>query len=167
MTAIPSLTTDRLLLRQPCMNDWPAYRDLMLSERSMFMGGPFTTVAAWGMFCHDTALWVLMGHGALMIEDRNSGQCLGQVGINHGPLFPEHELGWFVYPQAEGQGFAFEAAQALRNWAFETRALDTLVSYVDPGNTRSRRLAERLGAELDTKAPRQDPTDLVFRHPKP
>ena len=116
------------------------------------------------MFCHDIAQWLLMGHGALMIDDTQSGECLGQVGINHGPLFPEHELGWLVYPAAEGKGYAFEAALALKHWAFRERKLETLVSYIDPANVRSYTLAERLGAELDPKAPRQDPIDLVYRH---
>lgn len=167
MTDIPTLLTERLILRPPLMEDWPDYAALMLSSRAVYMGGPFSTSVAWGMFCHDIAQWPLMGHGALMMEDRDSAGCLGQVGINHGPLFPEHELGWFVYPDAEGQSYAFEAAAALRDWAFKERCLETLVSYIDPDNIRSQRLAERLGARLDTGAVRQDPTDLVFRHPNP
>lgn len=167
MTAIPTLETKRLSLRPPRTEDWPAYAELMHSERSVYMGGPFSTKIAWGLFCHDIAQWALMGHGALMMEDRNTGSCLGQVGINHGPLFPEHELGWMVYANAEGKGYAYEAAGALRSWAFEICGLKTLVSYIDPENSRSRRLAERLGAKVDTRAPRQDPTDLVFRHPNP
>lgn len=167
MTAIPTIETERLFLRPPRTEDWPLYAELMLSERAVYMGGPFSTNVAWGMFCHDVAQWMLMGHGALMMEARNTSQCLGQVGINHGPLFPEHELGWLVYPNAEGKGYAYEASKALRDWAFKERRLKTLVSYVDPQNIRSRRLAERLGAELDTVAPRQDAADLVYRHPKP
>ena len=102
--------------------------------------------------------------GALMIEDRTTGRALGQVAINGGPLFPEWELGWLLYPAAEGRGLAFEAASTLQNWARETRRLPTLVSYVDPGNHRSRRLAERLGAVQDAAASRPDPADLVYRH---
>ena len=99
---IPNLQTERLLLRSLTMADWPAYENLMMSERAKYMGGPYTQAAAWGLFCSDMAQWLLVGHGALMFDDRESGQCLGQVGINHGPLFPEQELGWFVYPEAEG-----------------------------------------------------------------
>jgi RimJ/RimL family protein N-acetyltransferase len=165
MTKIPTIETERLFLRPMRMEDWPEYAEMMRSQRAVYMGGPYSTRDAWGVFCHDVAQWALMGHGALMMEDRNTGSCLGQVGINHGPLFPEHELGWFVYPQAEGKGYAYEAAMALRNWAFKVRGLKTLVSYMDPGNMRSRRLAERLGAQVDAEAPREDPTDLVFRHP--
>ena len=167
MTEIPTLETDRLILRPPKMEDWPEFAELMLSERSVHMGGPYSTQAAWGLFCHDVAQWALMGHGGLTMEDRKTGLCIGQVGINHGPLFPEHELGWQVYPDAEGMGFAYEAASALQDWAFTTRRLDTLVSYIDPDNIRSLKLAERLGAKVDADAPRQDPTDIVFRHPNP
>ena len=164
MTDIPTLTTERLILRPPVFADFPAYEALMASPRSVHMGGPYGTFAAWGLFCHDTALWHLFDHGALMLELRSTGECIGQVGINHGPLFPEKELGWLLYPGHEGHGFAIEAARALRDWAFGVRGLPTLVSYVDPANSRSIAVAERLGATLDALAPRQDPEDLVYRH---
>jgi RimJ/RimL family protein N-acetyltransferase len=160
----PTLQTQRLVLRPMRMEDWPDYRDLMMSERARFMGGPHATENAWGMFCQDVAQWELMSHGALMMDDRQSGACLGQVGINHGPLFPEHELGWLVYERAEGKGYAFEAASAFRDWARDLRRLPTLVSYMDADNHRSASLAGRLGATLDPHAPRPDPKDVVYRH---
>lgn len=99
-----------------------------------------------------------------MIDLVETRECVGQVGINHGPLFPEKELGWFVYAGHEGRGYATEAALALRGWAFETLKLPSLVSYIAPGNTASIAVAERLGARLDRVAPRADPKDLVYRH---
>lgn len=164
MAEAPTFETERLVLRPMTMKHWPAYRDLMQTHRSVYMGGPFAPRDAWGMFCHDHAQWSLMGHGALMLEDRDTRICLGQVGINHGPLFPEHELGWFLYPQAEGRGYAYEAAAFLKDWAQHERGLPALVSYIDEPNIRSRKLAERLGAALDHDAPRSDPQDLVYRH---
>lgn len=164
MAGIPTLQTPRTILRPMRAGDWRAYRDFMTSGRACYMGGPFPMRVVWGMFCSDHAQWDFYDCGALMIEDREAGVCLGQVGINSGPLFPEQELGWLLYPEAEGRGYAFEAARALREWARRERQLETLVSYVDPGNERSRRLAERLGAVLDEKAERPDPEDLVYRH---
>lgn len=164
MTEFPTIITLRLLLRPMTIDDWRPYSALMLSDRAKYMGGPFATAVAWGMFCADHAQWDLFGYGALMMEHRETGACLGQVGINAGPLFPEQELGWLVFPEAEGKGFAFEAASALRDWARHDRRLSTLVSYIDPDNKRSCRLAERMGAVLDDQAAKQDPTDLVFRH---
>ncbi|MGR3780394.1 MAG: GNAT family N-acetyltransferase [Albimonas sp.] len=161
----PVLDTPRLRLRPMRFADWPGYAAFMASPRSVDMGGPFDERAAWGMFCHDLGCWPLFGHGALMIEDR-AGAVLGQVGISAGPLFPEPELGRLVHEAAEGRGVAFEAACALRAWAYGPRGLATLVSYIDPANARSRRLAERLGARLDPAARPQDPGDLVYRHPR-
>ena len=99
-----------------------------------------------------------------MIDRMGDGTCIGQVSINHGPLFPEKELGWMLYDGFEGQGYAHEAAAAMRDWAFDILGLETLVSYVDPGNQKSIAVAERLGAVRDPDALRQDPEDLVFRH---
>ncbi|WP_322895678.1 MULTISPECIES: GNAT family N-acetyltransferase [unclassified Yoonia] len=164
MNTVPTLITTRLTLRPMRADDWTAYYQLMASDRAAYMGGPFSKSVAWGMFCADHAQWSLFGCGALMIEHSDSGACLGQVGINSGPLFPEWELGWFLYPDAEGKGFAYEAAAALRAWGKDVRKLETLVSYIDPDNERSAKLADRLGAFLDEGARRPDPTDLVYRH---
>jgi RimJ/RimL family protein N-acetyltransferase len=144
--------------------DWAAYADMMGSARARFMGGPFGTREAWGMFCHDSAGWALFGMGALMIE--KDGTTVGQVGINHGPLFPEPELGWIVFAGHEGQGYATEAARCLRDWAFAQTDTPTLVSYADPNNAASHAVAERLGAIRDKDAPVQDAGDMVYRHRK-
>jgi RimJ/RimL family protein N-acetyltransferase len=164
MFKIPSLQTERLLLRPQNMSDWREYEKLMMSDRARFMGGPYTKAAAWGLFCSDHAQWDLMNHGALMIDELSTGKCLGQAGINHGPLFPEKEIGWFLYKEAEGNGYAYEASGALKKWVFDATDIETLVSYIDPENIPSIKLAQKLGAVLDEKAARPDATDLVFRH---
>ncbi|MBN9334087.1 GNAT family N-acetyltransferase [Devosia sp.] len=161
---IPTLQTERLILRAMRVEDFPAYAKIMASPRSVFMGGPFDQRAAWGMFCHDLALWILYGHGALMIDVRDTGECVGQIGINHGPLFPEKELGWLLYEGFEGNGYATEAATAMRDWARDTLKLPTLVSYFDPENHRSMAVSARLGGTRDDKALLQDEGDIVYRY---
>ncbi|WP_449254991.1 GNAT family N-acetyltransferase [Bosea sp. (in: a-proteobacteria)] len=162
---VPTLQTQRLILRPMTEADFPAYAGFMASPRSAAMGGPFPARQAWGMFCHDVACWPLFGHGALMVTQRADGACIGQVGINDGPLFPEKELGWLLYDGHEGHGYATEAAGALRDWAVRTLKLASLVSYVARDNAASAAVAERLGARRDADAERPDPDDLVFRHP--
>ncbi|MEL7202835.1 MAG: GNAT family N-acetyltransferase [Pseudomonadota bacterium] len=164
MNDIPTLRTKRLILRSPTFDDWPAFSDLLQSERAALMGGPYTVTGAWGVYCHGIALWQMFGFGSLSIEDPKTGAYLGQVEINAGPRFPETELGWQLIESAEGQGYAFEAATAMRRWALETRKLDSLVSYIDPENLRSIALAKRLGARRDAWAKPQDPGDLIYRH---
>jgi RimJ/RimL family protein N-acetyltransferase len=164
MTAIPTITTPRLILRPPILADLAPMQNMLVSERAKHMGGPYSPIGAWREFCQDIALWQLFGHGALIVDLRETDQCVGQVGINHGPRFPEKELGWLLFDGHEGRGYAVEAARALRDWAFAERGLPHLVSYIDPENMASIAVAERLGAVLDPDAPRQDAGDLVYRH---
>ena len=164
MNDIPILRTERLILRAPTFDDWPAFSNLLQSERSAFVRGPYTVTGAWGVFCQGIALWQMFGFGGRSRGDAKTGGYLGQVEINAGPRFPETELGWQLIESAEGQGYAFEAATAMRRWALETRKLDSLVSYIDPDNLRSIALAERLGAQRDELAKPQDPGDLIYRH---
>ncbi|MGB0901233.1 GNAT family N-acetyltransferase [Halocynthiibacter sp.] len=163
---IPDLATDRLRLRVMDMTDWPEYRAMMMSDHARYMGGPYDEKGAWSWFCHDIAQWHLLGHGALMV-DRADGTTVGQVCLNAGPLFPERELGWFLYSGYEGHGYASEAAAALRDWAFANLDIETLVSYVDEGNLASARVAQRLNAVVDESAAKPDPEDIVYRHIRP
>ncbi len=160
----PTLQTERLTLRPMRAGDFTAYAALMASPRSAFMGGPYDSPAAWGLFCHDVACWALYGHGALMLDRRDTGETVGQVGLNGGPLYPETELGWTLYDGHEGQGLATEGAAALRDWAWAALPVDSLVSYAHPHNHASHAVARRLGAVEDAVAPRQDVEDFVFRH---
>lgn len=146
----PLLRTSRLVLRRATLADFPAYRDFVTSDRAVHMGGPHSAETAWAWFTNDVAQWALMEMGGLIVT--RDGRAIGQVALCHNPEFPEPELGWFLYAGNEGQGFAREAASALRDWALGPRGLPTIVAYVDPANTRSRRLAEGLGATLDPAA---------------
>lgn len=125
---------------------------------------------AWLWFVNDLSGWLLDGHGMLSMIDTISNEITGFVSITKLDRFPETELGWMTTAQAEGKGYAFEAATAARDWAFGPRNLHTLVSYIDPENQRSIKLAKRLcavpdrGAALPKGESAQD--TVVYRHPK-
>ena len=114
-------------------------------------------------------MWELMGHGSWGIDSRD-GAFLGQIGILRPPHCPEAEIGWTLLENAEGKGYAFEAAGAVLSWAWQ-EGFETLVSYIAPENTRSIALAERLGAERDTQAslPEGESASdtFVYRHVRP
>jgi RimJ/RimL family protein N-acetyltransferase len=106
----------------------------------------------------------LLGLGGLMIETQD-GTVIGQSAVCHGPIFPEPELGWFLYAGYGGQGYATEAAAAMRDWAFGTRRLTALVSYIERANAPSIRVAERLGGVIDPAAATPfDEPDVVYRY---
>jgi RimJ/RimL family protein N-acetyltransferase len=77
------------------------------------------------------------------------------------------ELGWALIRAHWGYGYATEAAAAIRDWAYEFRAIDLLVSLISPDNARSQRVAERLGATAtETVTPADSKQEaVVWRHP--
>lgn len=167
MKIAPTLTTERLTLRMHRPEDFDAYADLFTSDRAQHLGRTSDRETAWSHFCVDVAGWPLHGAGAWAIEQTQSGAFVGQVSIAKRRHDTEVELGWFVFAPYEGQGIAAEAATAARAWGYGTLGLKTLVSYIDPENSRSIALAERLGACLDAAAIAPKDRDLVYRHPKP
>jgi RimJ/RimL family protein N-acetyltransferase len=158
--AVPVLETARLRLRAPRLADFAGYAEIATTERGVHFGGPMTRRDAWLDFCQLAAGWLLRGHGTWALERRFDGALLGFLTLNHEFGDPEPELGFLLLAEAEGQGYAREAAEATRDFAFDRLGWPSVVSYIDPANARSIRLAERLGAR------REGPVDdvLVFRH---
>ncbi len=170
MTLAPVIETARLTLRPHRAEDFDAYATLFASDRARFMGR-LDRREAWYSFCSDVAQWALLGFGAWAIDERESGACAGQVGLQKPDHFPEIELGWHLYPDFDGKGYATEAARAARDWAYGSGGLGGLVSYIDPQNAPSLALAKRLGCAHDPDAPLPDgesPDETqVWRHPAP
>ncbi|QYK40965.1 MAG: GNAT family N-acetyltransferase [Paracoccaceae bacterium] len=171
LSRTPVLNTPRLTLRAPVAADWPHFRDFALSERSHFVRAPdIDETLAWRGFAHVIGMWVLRGYGSFIFCRHGEDRALGMTGPWHPVNWPEPEIGWTVWDAAaEGQGLAFEAAEAGRTHVFRDLGWPTVVSYIDPANTRSIRLAERLGARPDPAAPHPRPDEpcLVYRHPAP
>ncbi len=167
MTVAPTLFTERLILRPHRVEDFEVMTPLFGSDWARYMDGPVSAAELWRWVGAEVGSWSLLGYGSWAVDLRDSNTFIGQVGINKPANFPEVELGWCVWPDFEGQGFAQEAALAARHWGFAQLKLDTLVSYIDPENARSIALATRLGATLDDQAAGPDATDLVYRHPAP
>lgn len=164
--ALPQLETPRLILRAPEVTDFAAYREITLSDRARFMVEKgFDREDAWLDFTQCVGNWLLRGHGLWTITSKGDDVVLGFVLICMEFGDREPELGWFLTEAAEGHGFAAEAAKAARDHGVETLNLDSLVSYIDPDNGRSIRLAERLGAWRDRAAePAVDHAVQVYRH---
>ncbi len=148
---VPGLVTDRTRLRALSLTDFPAWAEILCSDRSQWMDGPYTRDEAYTEFVCVAGFWHLHGHGIWTIDSQADGAVLGFVGINMEPTDNEPELGFFVRAAAEGYGLAFEAASAVRDWARAQR-FPSLVSYIDPANLRSSGLARALGADRDAEA---------------
>ncbi|MCB1390500.1 MAG: GNAT family N-acetyltransferase [Rhodobacteraceae bacterium] len=145
---VPVLRTTRLTLRAPRIEDFAAYAGILTGPRAEAMGERLTRAEAWSDWCRLVGLWLLRGHGVWTLETADD-ETAGFVLIGFEPGDQEPELGWFLTAEHEGRGLAEEAARAVLAHAWGTLVLDTLVSYIAPGNHRSLALARRLGARRD------------------
>lgn len=164
------LTTQRLTLRRPATQDWDAYRDFFMSDRAKHFNAQGKPDEIWRMFATTLGHWEIRGYGLWAVALTGDDRCLGLVGPWFPDGWPETEIGWLLFDAAlEGTGIVTEAAQATISHAWNLLMWDTMVSYIAPGNTRSIRLAEKLGATLDPDAalPSHGAPTLVYRHTKP
>ena len=143
---LPVIESARLRLRTPRLEDFDAWAEILTGPAGPHLAGPFARDDAFTDFAAICGLWLLRGHGLWTVEPKPGGEVLGFVLIGFEPGDQEPELGYLFRPAAEGQGFATEAAAALRDFAFRALGMDRLVSYIDPEDLWSARGAERLGA---------------------
>ncbi len=163
---IPILTTDRLVLRAPCADDFPAFADLYADgEHGRFIGAPEQPELAWRRLAALIGHWQLRGFGMWAIENRESERFVGICGPYCPEGWPEREIGWTLTRDATGRGYATEAALVARDFAYRHLGWRTAISLIDPNNTPSRRLAERLGAVPEKEICFLDRAALVYRHP--
>lgn len=165
---IPTLTTNRLIMRAPEIRDFDAYADFRASERVKWQGGPNTRDESFDKLCSLIGMWHLRGYGPWLVADKNTDTALGVVGLFYPEDWPEPEITWAVFENGEGRGVAYEAAVETRRYAYEVLKLPALVSLTIPQNERSKKLAKRLGAihESDFNHPQIGPMN-VWRHLPP
>ena len=164
---IPTLETNRLILRAPEAVDYPDFKATFTSYRSRFMGGPLNAYEAWMLYAAEIGHWQVKGFGMWMIHDKTTDETYGMAGGWQPAGWPEREIAWIIWPGAAGKGYALEASHAARAYYYAQQGWDGAVSYIDPKNLDSIRLAERLGAKKDPKAATIDGNDAVYRHPAP
>jgi len=164
---IPVLETQRLVLRGPEAEDYPNFKATFSSYRSRFMGGPLNAYEAWMLYAAEIGHWQIRGYGMWMIHDRATDRTLGMAGGWFPAKWPEREIAWIIWPDEAGKGYALEATHAVRKHLFTMGGWDGAVSYIDPKNLDSIRLAERLGCVKDKEAATIDGNDAVYRHPSP
>jgi RimJ/RimL family protein N-acetyltransferase len=176
------LETERLLLRMPRSDDAEALLDLVGDAQVMQAMGSESGGVEVAVEHLERWLkrWDTNDLGPLLVVHRDGGNVIGRVG----PLVwnsatwdtasladagenAEIELGWAIVSAYWGRGYAPEAARAVRTWLYEARNVERLISLIDPTNTKSARVAEKLGAEPSETVELFDGTlATIWVHPR-
>jgi RimJ/RimL family protein N-acetyltransferase len=162
MAAIPTLKTDRLILRGPTRTDYPELLAMWSDpEVVRHVGGvPFSDEDVWSRLLKYLGHWELMGYGTWIVRDK-AGAFVGEVGLFdlHRDVVPPldvPEVGWVLARSAHGKGYATEAVQRILSWGEQHVSAKHFTCMIDVDNKASHRVAEKCGfhkaAQLTYKA---------------
>jgi RimJ/RimL family protein N-acetyltransferase len=172
---VVSLETDRLLLRAPVPDDVealaPMYGDPEVM-RYVGDGRALTPAETERSVRRMIERWEADGFGLFTTVRKSDGAVIGRVGLlvwntatwepttraedGNGPT--EVEVGYTLGRAYWGQGYATEAAAAVRDYALRELGAGRLIALIVHGNTASENVARKLGLEYecDIKLGRRD-----------
>lgn len=95
-----------------------------------------------------------VGHGFWAAILRESGEFVGICGLLDQEIegIREIEVGYHFIPDFHGRGLATEAARGVMDYASLTLGLDRIVSFIEPGNVASARVAAKNGLLFERDA---------------
>ncbi|MEL7108054.1 MAG: GNAT family N-acetyltransferase [Pseudomonadota bacterium] len=124
---------------------------------------------AWFAHLRNRGLWPILGYGYWIVRERKSGAFVGEVGFADfmrgmtPNISGRPEAGWVFAKAAWGQGYASEATKVAHDWLDYTLP-GRSTCIIDPDNTASIRVAEKLGyEEIGPTDYRGDPVLLFER----
>jgi [ribosomal protein S5]-alanine N-acetyltransferase len=158
-------TTPRLILRNWRESDVESFYALTSDPDVMRYIGPGET---W-----DRALTEMVagrrirqgverGYCLWAVELRESGEMIGQCGVQPLPDTDEIEIGWWLAKKHWGQGLATEAAQAALYYAMNNLGFKRIVAITQSPNRASSRIMERLGMHYEKTIERNGVENVLF-----
>ncbi len=153
------LETERLLLRYLVPQDIPLLINLWTDpDVTRFMGGPRDVETlqknlkkkAQNPSAEQFDLWPLI--------ERSSGNLIGNCGLLAKEVggVTEYEVIYVLAKSAWGNGYASEIGRALGTYAYHVRGINRLVALVQPENTASERVAQKMGMRLEKEIVRPE-----------
>ena len=145
---IPTLTTERLVLRPFRMDDAPAVARMLLTphiaEHTLSFPHPYPPGFAEGWISRHRA-WADRGvhlQWAVCLPDDTP---VGAIGIALSANPPQGDIGYWIGPDEWNRGYATEATRAIIAYAFETLDLPRVQATCFVGNKASARVLQKAG----------------------
>jgi RimJ/RimL family protein N-acetyltransferase len=160
MNTIPpiELESPRLLLRLMQPSDLDDLLKIFGDPKVMdsFNEPPFTRDQMEWWLQRNLAHQEEFGYGLFSVILKSSNLLIGDCGLEHMEVEGEQktELGYDFRSDFWNQGYATEAASTVRDFAFNSLKLPGLISLIRKGNQSSRKVAEKIGMEMEEEITR-------------
>jgi RimJ/RimL family protein N-acetyltransferase len=145
----PVIETARLFLREMTLDDLD-FMAALLGDADVMRYFPHVEDrdGARGSIEKNRARYERDGHGFWLAVDKATAEPVGRVGLLRQQPFSDGvdhaEVAYMIHVPYQRRGYAFEAAAAVRDWAF-ARDYDHVISLIRPENTPSEAVARKLG----------------------
>jgi RimJ/RimL family protein N-acetyltransferase len=169
-SSAPLLETQRLKLRAHGLGDFTASAAMWADPQvTQFVGGkPFTEEESWTRLLRYVGHWALLGFGYWVVEEKQTGKFLGEVGFAdykrdlEPSLKGTPEIGWALASQAHGKGYATEAVRAAAAWGEVHFQKARTACIIHPENIASVRVAEKCGYRKSQSTTYKGKPTLMF-----
>ncbi|MEL4307612.1 GNAT family N-acetyltransferase [Joostella sp. CR20] len=161
--------TDRLILRPTNIDDAPFIYELLNTPKWLQYIGDrqITSVEVAQKYIEEKMLPQLkeFGYSNYTIIRKIDQQKIGSCGLYNRDGLDGIDLGFAFLPAYEKMGFAFEAANILKEAAFIHFKLKTLLAITSKENTSSQKLLEKLGLKYSgtTTLPNDSEELLLYK----
>jgi RimJ/RimL family protein N-acetyltransferase len=152
------LETKRLILRPMRESDFDALYLIFTDPNVMaaFDHEPFTREQMQRWLNRNLDHQKEFGYGLFSVILKANGELIGDCGLEQMDELNAAELGYDFRSDVWNQGYATEAAIAVRDCAFDKLRLPQLISLIRVGNLSSKRVAEKIGMTLAEEFTRYD-----------
>lgn len=157
MSDLDLIETERLVLsgwRRDQVEDlYHLHGDPVVARYLTAHGEPWTKEEMDGALAHWIALFDRQKMGKLRVTRKSDGVLVGRCGF--GVYGPEEtpEIGYSLYPDFWGNGYAFEAASALRDWYWRETERLYFIGMADARNEASLKVLRKIGGVFTHTGP--------------
>ena len=89
------------------------------------------------------------GFGLYLVVLNETGESIGMCGLIRRDGLEDVDIGYALLPRFWSQGYAVEAARAMKAYARDVMGLQRIVAITDPANEGSIRVLEKIGLQFE------------------
>jgi RimJ/RimL family protein N-acetyltransferase len=167
---VPVIETDRLTMRGYRLDDFKGCARMWADPAVVrYIGGkPFSEEEVWAKMLRQAGLWSLLGFGYWAIEEKATGDYVGELGFADfkrdvtPSLKDMAELGWALASRVHGKGYATDAVRAALAWGEGRFGGARTACLIHPENLASIRVAQKCGYQEFQRTTYKGQPTIIF-----